>query len=578
MKTRNSSRRPANPYAHSPRPFSAKVLDGPERAPSRAMLYPVGFKPQDFAKPMIGVAAAWSMVTPCNMHLDQLAREAEAGANAAGGKAIVFDTITISDGISMGTEGMKYSLVSREVIADSIETVVGCEGMDGLVAIGGCDKNMPGALIAIARLNRPAVFVYGGTILPGCLTGQDRKLDIVSVFEAVGAHAQQRISEPEFQAIESCAIPGPGACGGMYTANTMASAIEALGMSLPNSSAQNAISAAKQEDCRRAGATVVQMLQRGLRPLDIMTRRAFENAITVVIALGGSTNAVLHLLAMAHACQVKLALEDFTRIGKRVPVLADLKPSGKHLMSELVAIGGIRPLMKSLLDAGLLHGDCLTVTGQTMAETLADVPPYPEDQTIIAPLDHPLKKESHLVILHGNLAPEGAVAKITGQEGLRFQGRARVFDSEEQAMERILALKIRKGEVIVIRYEGPKGGPGMREMLSPTSAIMGAGLGRDVALITDGRFSGGSHGFVVGHITPEAYVGGPLALVRNGDPITIDAEKRLINLEISVAELKRRRRAWKAPRPRYTRGVLAKYAHTVASASLGAVTDLHLPE
>jgi dihydroxy-acid dehydratase len=516
------------------------------------------------------------MVTPCNMHLDQLAREAEAGANAAGGKAVVFNTITISDGISMGTEGMKYSLVSREVIADSIETVVGCEGMDGLVAIGGCDKNMPGALIAMARLNRPAVFVYGGTILPGCLTGDSRNLDIVSVFEAVGAHAKRRIDDKEFQAIESCAIPGPGACGGMYTANTMASAIEALGMSLPNSSAQNAISEAKKEDCRRAGATVLEMLKQGLRPLDIMTKSAFENAITVVIALGGSTNAVLHLLAMAHACNVRLTLDDFTRIGKRVPVLADLKPSGKHLMSELVAIGGIRPLMRTLFKAGLLQGDCLTVTGQTMAETLENVKPYPEEQTIIAPLKRPLKKESHLVVLYGNLAPEGAVAKITGREGLRFIGKARVFNSEEQAMEKILAGAIRKGDVVVIRYEGPKGGPGMREMLAPTSAIMGEGLGHDVALITDGRFSGGSHGFVVGHITPEACVGGPIAQVKDGDPITIDAEKRQINLEIPAGELRRRRKAWKAPKPRYMRGVLAKYASAVSSASLGAVTDQNL--
>ena len=571
-----STRGSGNPYAQSKRPFSASVLDGPERAPSRAMLYPVGFKTSDFSKPMVGIASTWSMVTPCNMHIDQLAREAEAGANAAGGKAIIFDTITISDGISMGTEGMKYSLVSREVIADSIETVVGCEGMDGFVAIGGCDKNMPGALIAMARLNRPAVFVYGGTILPGCITGDPRNLDIVSVFEAVGAHAKKRIDDKQLLAIESCAIPGAGACGGMYTANTMASAIEALGMSLPNSSAQNAISEAKKEDCRRAGAAVLEMVKQGLRPLDIMTKKAFENAITVVIALGGSTNAVLHLLAMAHACNVRLALDDFSRIGKRVPVLADLKPSGKHLMSELVAIGGIRPLMKMLLEAGLLHGGCLTVTGQSMAETLAKVQPYPPGQTIIAPLSQPLKKESHLVILYGNLAPEGAVAKITGQEGLLFKGRARVFNSEEQAMKTILAGGIVKGDVVVIRYEGPKGGPGMREMLSPTSAIMGEGLGKDVALITDGRFSGGSHGFVVGHITPEAYVGGPIALVKNGDLITIDAKKRQINLEVPRADLKRRQKAWKAPKPRYTRGVLAKYASAVTSASLGAVTDLKL--
>ncbi|HYG22866.1 MAG TPA: dihydroxy-acid dehydratase [Verrucomicrobiae bacterium] len=574
MKTRKSTGPAGKPM--SPRHYSSQVLDGPERAPSRAMLYPVGFQSEDFSKPVIGVASAWSMVTPCNMHLDQLARESEEGANAAGGKAIIFGTITISDGISMGTEGMKYSLVSREVIADSIETVVGCQGMDGLVAIGGCDKNMPGALMAIARLNRPAVFVYGGTTLPGCITGDKTKLDIVSVFESVGAHAKQRITDKQLHAVESCAVPGPGSCGGMYTANTMASAIEALGMSLPNSSAQNATSAAKKEDCRRAGATVLQMLQQGLRPLDIMTRRAFENAITVVIALGGSTNAVLHLLAMAHAANVKLSLDDFTRIGKRVPVLADLKPSGRHLMSELVAIGGIRPLMKTLLDAGLLHGECLTVTGQTMAETLAAVRPYPAGQKIIAPITEPLKKESHLVILYGNLAPEGAVAKLTGHEGLRFSGKARVFNSEEEAMAKILAGAIRKGDVVVIRYEGPRGGPGMREMLAPTSAIMGEGLGRDVALITDGRFSGGSHGFVVGHITPEAYVGGPLALVKNGDVITIDAQDGSINLEVDAAELKQRRAAWKAPRPRYERGVLAKYAATVTSASLGAVTDLNL--
>jgi dihydroxy-acid dehydratase len=476
----------------------------------------------------------------------------------------------------MGTEGMKYSLVSREVIADSIETVVGCEGMDGFVAIGGCDKNMPGSLMAIARLNRPAVFVYGGTILPGCITGDTRKLDIVSVFEAVGAHANKRITDAELHAIESCAIPGPGSCGGMYTANTMASAIEALGMSLPNSSAQNAISEAKKDDCRRAGAAVMGMLKSGLRPRDIMTRKAFENAIAVVIALGGSTNAVLHLLAIANACEVKLALDDFTRVGKRVPVLADLKPSGKHLMSELVAIGGIRPLMKTLLDAGLLHGDCLTVTGQTMSETLREVKPYPAGQTIVRPLEDPIKKDSHLVILYGNMAPEGAVAKITGKEGLRFTGRARVFNSEEAALEKILDGSIIKGDVVVIRSEGPKGGPGMREMLSPTSAIMGKGLGKDVALITDGRFSGGSHGFVVGHITPEAYVGGPIALVKNGDSITIDAEKRQLNLDIPLGELKKRKLSWRAPKPRYTRGVLAKYAHLVTSASLGAVTDQNL--
>jgi dihydroxy-acid dehydratase len=537
------------------------------------MLYPVGFKVEDFSKPIIGIASTWSNVTPCNMHIDKLALESEIGANAAGGKAVIFNTITVSDGISMGTEGMKYSLVSREVIADSIETVVGAEGMDGFVAIGGCDKNMPGALMAIARLNRPAVFVYGGTILPGCITGDTRKLDVVSVFEAVGQHANKKITDAELQAVEQCAIPGPGSCGGMYTANTMASAIEALGMSLPNSSAQNAISPAKKDDCRRAGAAVVAMLKQGIKPLDILTKKAFENAITVVIALGGSTNAVLHLLAIAHAAKVKLALDDFTRIGKRVPVLADLKPSGKHLMSELVAIGGIRPLMKLLLDAGLLHGDALTVTGETMAETLRAVKPYPAGQTIIRPLDQPIKKDSHLVILRGNLAPEGAVAKISGKEGLLFTGRAIVFESEEKALKSILNGTVKKGHVIVIRSEGPKGGPGMREMLSPTSAIMGKGLGKDVALITDGRFSGGSHGFVVGHVTPEAYVGGPIALVQNGDTITIDAEKRELTLVVTAKELAARRKAWKKPAPRYTRGVLAKYAAHVTSASFGAVTD-----
>jgi dihydroxy-acid dehydratase len=560
----------------SPRAHSAIVVDGPERAPSRSMLYAVGFKKEDFSKPLIGIASTWSMVTPCNAHIDQLAREAESGVNGAGGKAIIFNTITVSDGISMGSEGMKYSLVSREVIADSIETVVGCEGLDGFVAIGGCDKNMPGALIAMARLNRPAVFVYGGTILPGCIAGDARKLDIVSVFEAVGAHANKKIDDAELEQIESCAIPGPGSCGGMYTANTMASAIEALGMSLPNSSAQNAVSKAKQDDCRRAGAAVLAMLAQGIRPSDILTRRAFENAITVVIALGGSTNAVLHLLAMAHAAGVKLVLDDFSKIGRRVPVLADLKPSGKHLMSELVAIGGIQPMMKTLLDAGLLHGGCLTVTGKTMAENLAGVPPYPDFQKIIRPLGDPIKKDSHLVILYGNLAPEGAVAKITGKEGSFFEGVARVYDSEEEALKKILDGTIGRGDVVVIRFEGPRGGPGMREMLAPTSAISGKGLGQQVALITDGRFSGGTHGFVVGHITPEAYGGGPLALVKNGDKIVIDSEKRQINLLISAAELKARRRAWKPVRPRYTRGVLAKYASHVTSASLGAATDKDL--
>ncbi|MDP7047910.1 MAG: dihydroxy-acid dehydratase [Verrucomicrobiota bacterium] len=558
------------------RPHSAVMLDGPDRAPSRAMLYPTGFKTADFGKPIIGVASTWSNVTPCNMHIDELARLAEAGTNKAGGKAIVFNTITISDGISMGTEGMKYSLVSREVIADSIETVVGCECMDGFVAIGGCDKNMPGCMIAIARMNRPAVFVYGGTILPGCIMGDSRKLDIVSVFEAVGAHANANLSDKGLEQITACAIPGPGSCGGMYTANTMASAIEAMGMSLPGSSAQAAISSAKKKDCREAGASVLNLLKLGIKPRDIMTKKAFENAITVVIALGGSTNAVLHLLAMAHAAGVNLNIDDFTRIGKKVPVLADLKPSGKYLMSELVAIGGIQPMMKTLLRAGLLHGDCLTVTGRTMAQNLAKAKLYRKGQKIVQPMSRPIKKDSHLVVMYGNLAPGGGVAKITGKEGMSFTGTAKPFDSEEKAMKSILEGRIKKGDVIVIRYEGPKGGPGMREMLGPTAAIMGAGLGNDVALVTDGRFSGGTHGFVVGHITPEAYSGGALALVKRGDSITIDAELRQLVLNVSAKELAKRRKAWRKPRPRYTKGVLAKYASAVTSASLGAVTDDHL--
>ncbi|MCX6881511.1 MAG: dihydroxy-acid dehydratase, partial [Verrucomicrobia bacterium] len=476
--------------------------------------------------------------------------------------------------ISMGTEGMKYSLVSREVIADSIETVVGCEGFDGVVAIGGCDKNMPGCIMALARLNRPGIFVYGGTILPGCF--QNRNVDVVSVFEAVGAHANKKISDQDLADIERCAIPGPGSCGGMYTANTMASAIEALGMSLPNSSAQAAVSKEKIIDCQRAGAAVVELLRLGIRPLDIMTRKAFENSITVVIALGGSTNAVLHLLAMAHAAGVKLSIDDFTKIGKHVPVLADLKPSGRFVMAELVAIGGIVPLMKTLLDAGLLHGDCLTVTGKTLAENLKNAPKYPANQEIIRPLSNPLKANSHLVILYGNLAPTGAVAKISGKEGLEFTGKARVFNSEESALKKILDGSIKKGDVIVIRNEGPRGGPGMREMLGPTSAVTGRGLGKDVALITDGRFSGGSHGFVVGHISPEAYVGGPLAIVKNGDSITIDARKHTLNLNIPAKEIKARLKDWNQPKPHYTKGVLAKYSNQVSSAHLGAVTDLNL--
>ena len=553
------------------RTHSSIVVDGTERAPSRAMLRAVGFKDADFEKPQIGIASTWSMVTPCNMHINTLAEKAAAGADSAGGKGVIFNTITISDGISMGSEGMKYSLVSREVIADSIETVSGCEGFDGVVAIGGCDKNMPGCMIALARLNRPAVFVYGGTIMPGVHKGI--KVDVVSVFEAVGQHAKQEIDDKELKQIESKAIPGPGSCGGMYTANTMASAIEALGMSLPGSSAQAAISKSKEDDCRQAGKAVLDLLKKGIRPSDIMTRKAFLNAITLITALGGSTNAVLHMLAMAHSMGVKLSIDDFTRIGKKVPVMADLRPSGKYMMSELIEVGGILPLMKMLLKKGLLYGDCLTVTGKTMAQNLAKVKAYPKGQDIIRPFSNPIKKDGHLVILYGNLAPEGAVAKISGKEGLSFTGKAKVFASEEAALKKILDGGIKKGDVIVIRYEGPVGGPGMREMLSPTSAVMGKGLGKDVALITDGRFSGGSHGFVVGHITPEAAVGGPLALVKNGDKITIDAERGEMNLHVSASELKKRKAAWKAPKTRYTRGVLAKYAKQVSSASSGAVTD-----
>ena len=550
------------------RRYSRLVVDGITQAPARAMLRAVGFTEADFSKPQVGIASTWSNLTPCNVHIDGLSRIAADAVDQAGAKSVTFNTITVSDGISMGTPGMRYSLVSREVIADSIETVAGAEGFDGLVAIGGCDKNMPGCLMALARLDRPAVFVYGGTIQPGA-----GRRDIVSVFEAVGGHARGSVSDAQLLEVERTAIPGPGSCGGMYTANTMASAIEALGMSLSNSSAQEAVSDAKREDCARAGAAVVRLIEADIHPSQILTRKAFENAIAVVIALGGSTNAVLHLLAIAHAAGVRLALDDFTRIGRRVPVLADLKPSGRFLMSELIRIGGIRPLMRRLLEAGLLHGDCLTVTGRTMAENLRGVPDYPEGQEIVRSLAAPIKPDSHLVVLYGNLAPEGAVAKITGKEGLVFSGRARVFDSEESTLQAILDGRVIAGDVVVIRYEGPRGGPGMREMLSPTSAIMGKGLGDKVALITDGRFSGGSHGFVVGHIAPEAAVGGPLALVRNGDEIIIDAARRLVTLHVSAAELKRRRAKWRAPRAIPSRGVLGKYAASVSSASLGAVTD-----
>ena len=549
------------------RKYSRIVVDGPEQAPSRAMLRAVGFGDDDFAKPQIGIASTWSMVTPCNMHIKELADEAAAGADEAGAKGVVFNTISVSDGISMGTPGMRYSLVSREIIADSIEAVTGAEGFDGLVTIGGCDKNMPACVMAMARMNRPSIFVYGGTIKPGA-----KRRDIVAVFEAVGAAAAGRITPAELLEVEQTAIPGPGACGGMYTANTMASAIEALGMSLANSSAQEAVSSDKVDDCRRAGAAVMELIRRDLKPLDIMTRQAFENAIAVVIALGGSTNAVLHLLAIAREADVELSLDDFIRIGARVPVLADLKPSGKYLMSELIAIGGIQPLMKRMLDRGLLHGDCLTVTGKTLAENLADVADYPAGQDVVRDFDDPIKPDSHLAILYGNLAPEGAVAKITGKEGLRFEGTARVFASEEEALRAILDDEIKAGDVVVVRYEGPRGGPGMREMLSPTGAIMGKGLGNDVALITDGRFSGGSHGFVVGHVSPEAAVGGPIGLIEEGDRIVIDAQTRELNVDLDDAELERRRAGWRSPETTIRRGALAKYRACVSSASEGAVT------
>ena len=553
------------------RKYSKIVVDGIAQAPSRAMLRAVGFEDADFSKPQIGIASTWSMVTPCNMHINKLAEDVNKGTDDAGGKGIIYNCITISDGISMGTEGMKYSLVSREVIADSVETVSGCMGHDAIITIGGCDKNMPGLLMGMSRLNRPSLFIYGGTIQPG-----PNHTNVISVFEAVGEHAAGKVSDIELKNIEDTAIPGPGSCGGMYTANTMASAIEALGMSLPNSSAQDAISQEKIDDCLNAGEAIMHLLEHDIKPSDIMTRAAFENSIKVVIALGGSTNAVLHLLAMAHTMDVELELDDFTTIGKQTPMLADLKPSGKYLMSELIKIGGIQPLMKTMLEAGMLDGSCMTVTGKTIAENLAHVAPYPEGQDIIRPLDKPIKKDSHLVVLRGNLAPNGAVAKITGKEGLSFSGNARVFESEEECLKGVLDGTVVKGDVLVIRYEGPKGAPGMREMLSPTAAIMGKGLGEDVALITDGRFSGGSHGFVVGHITPEAIEGGPIAIVRTGDKISIDAETNQVQLELSDEEIAARLAKWEKPAARYTRGVLAKYAAMVTSASEGAVTDKYI--
>jgi dihydroxy-acid dehydratase len=550
---------------------SSRITSGPERSPNRAMLRAVGFKDEDFSKPIIGIASTYSDITPCNMHIHELAMKARGGADEAGGVGLVFGAPTVSDGISMGTEGMKFSLVSREVIADAVEVVANAQAFDGLVTIGGCDKNMPGCLIGMARVNIPGVFVYGGTILPGKVKGKD--VDIVSMFEAVGQHAAGKLGDAELKEVECNVCPGEGSCGGMYTANTMASAIEALGMSLPNSSSQPAASPEKFLDCVNAGKASLNLVKLGLSPKKIMTRKAFENAIRVVLVLGGSTNAVLHLLAMADAIGVKLSLDDFQKFSDKTPWLADLKPSGRYSMSDLHTAGGLMPVMKMMLDAGMLHGDCITVTGKTLAENLADVKPMDEHQDIVRALKDPLKKTGHLRILYGNLAPEGAVAKISGHEGLSHSGPARCFDGEEKALAAILSGKIKKGDVVVVRYEGPKGGPGMREMLSPTSAIMGRGLGKDVALITDGRFSGGSHGLVVGHISPEAALGGPIGLIKDGDEIRLDAVKNTLTLQVSAKELAKRRKKWKAPKERYPKGVLAKYARLVSSASLGAVTD-----
>jgi dihydroxy-acid dehydratase len=552
---------------------SDAITAGVQRAPNRAMLRAVGFGDADFGKPIIGIANGYSTITPCNAGLDVLARRAEAAVRAAGAMPQLFGTITVSDGISMGTEGMRYSLVSREVIADSIETACGAESMDGVVAVGGCDKNMPGAMIAIARMNIPAIFVYGGTIKPGHLHGRD--LTVVSAFEAVGQYGAGRIDERELLEVERHACPGMGSCGGMFTANTMSSVFEAMGMSLPGSSTMAAEDAEKAESAARSGEVLVAAVRRGLLPRTILTRQAFENGITVAMALGGSTNAVLHLLAIAHSAGVPLALDDFEAIRARVPVLCDLKPSGRFVATDLHAAGGVPQVMKLLLAHGLLHGDALTIGGQTVAETLRDVPVEPRaDQEVIRPWDRPLYAQGHLAVLRGNLAPEGAVAKITGVKEPRITGPARIFESEEACLEAILTGGVRPGDVLVIRYEGPRGGPGMREMLAPTSAIIGAGLGDSVGLITDGRFSGGTYGLVVGHVAPEAAVGGPIALLEAGDLITIDARERLLTVDVCTDEMNRRREAWQPPAPRYTAGVLHKYARQVSSASLGAVTDL----
>ena len=551
---------------------SAVVTEGDHRAPNRAMLRAVGFGDDDFGKPIVAVANGHSTITPCNSGLGPLAEAADAAIKVAGGMPQLFGTITISDGISMGTEGMKCSLVSRDVIADSIETVCRGQSMDGLLVVGGCDKNMPGAGIAIARLDIPAVFVYGGTIKPGHHAGED--LTIVSAFEAVGEYSAGRIPLETLHAIEQNACPGAGSCGGMYTANTMSSAFEAMGISLPNSSTMAAVDAEKRRSAEESGRALLRLIETGVTARAILTKEAFENGIAVVMAVGGSTNAVLHLLAIAHAAEVDLDLDDFERIRLRTPHFADLKPSGRYVATDLHRVGGIPLVMKMLLEAGLLHGDCMTITGKTVAENLADIPSVPaSDQDVILPIDRPKYPHGHLAILRGNLAPDGAVAKTSGLKSTRISGPARIFESEEACMAAILADLVRPGDVIVVRYEGPRGGPGMREMLSPTSAIIGKGLGDSVALITDGRFSGGTYGLVVGHVAPEAQVGGAIALLEEGDTITIDAEANLIEVDLGDDELSRRRSTWTAPEPRYRRGVLAKYAKLVSSAAVGAVTD-----
>lgn len=551
---------------------SRAITQGAQRSPNRAMLRAVGFSDNDFNKPIVGVANGFSTITPCNKGLNELAINAERALKKSGAMPQMFGTITVSDGISMGTEGMKYSLVSREVIADSIETAVQAESMDGVIAIGGCDKNMPGAMIAMARMNVPAIFVYGGTIKPGHYKGRD--LTVVSAFEAVGQYTSHKIDEKELLEVERHACPGAGSCGGMFTANTMSSAFEAMGMSLPYSSTMAAEDDEKAESAARSAEILVEAIRKQLRPRDIITRKSLENAIALIMAVGGSTNAVLHFLAIAHAADVEWTIDDFERIRGRVPVLCDLKPSGRYVATDLHKAGGIPQVMKMLLEHGLLHGDCITISGQTVAEVLKDIPAAPrEDQDVIRQWENPLYAQGHLAILKGNLSSEGCVAKITGVKTPKITGPARVFESEEACMAAILARQIQPGEVVVIRYEGPKGGPGMREMLSPTSALIGEGLGDSVGLITDGRFSGGTYGMVVGHVAPEAFVGGTIALVHEGDSITIDAEQRLLQLNITEEELARRRSEWKPPQPRYTRGVLAKYAKLVSTASQGAVTD-----